>query len=398
MYRSKSYFIRISLVIALFSLVLITGCTNLSSVPVAAPLTAGGQSGNTTQGQVANGLENFEFPTPELAQNESPIATGQVSAESAPVSVGRVSQAALGNVATEVNGNVAVVSGLAAQPNPATGTTDHRPIPTVSAEEAVNAAVIAARNVAAGTMQPFVAVDRALFVDYLRSYRDNLREIVYITDIAFSGNALSCDDLRQYMGVLDAVPHQMNVPLDLQLANYHLQIAFEQAETALRPITNYCASVGGNIYLSDVQPTTIVTDIFPTAQYALHNVYDAVLWINGDSTKVRDLYMTTRGKIADYNVLLASTTGVGCGQLNALYEAIVYSPTLSLPEGQVANTYQHYIAAITEVANGGSALYQNCGTVIAQGGGTLSPELITNTQAAVSNGLNQIDIAITYLP
>ncbi|HFC12402.1 MAG TPA: hypothetical protein ENJ56_06120 [Anaerolineae bacterium] len=400
MYRSSIRIGIYHLIIALFSLVFIVGCTNYSSVPVAAPLAASSDSSNPSSGQVASGFENFDFPTPELAQNEQPLATGAISAETAPVSVGRLSQAALGNVgntAAEVSNSVPVVSGLAAQTQPA-NTAVHRPIPTVSAEEAVNAAVIATRNVAAGTMQPFVAVDRAMFVDYLRSYRDNLRELVFITDTALPSGELSCDNVQQYMAALDAVPHQMNVPLDLQLASYHLQIAFEQADVAFRPLANYCASVAGIVNVTTIQPAETMANIFPTAQYALNNVYDAVLWVNGDSAKVRDLYMTTRGKIADYNALLAIVSNTTCAQLNALYEGIVYSPTLSLPEGQVANTYQHYIGAINSVANGGSNLYQTCGAIIAQGSGNISPEMVANTQSAVVTGLNQIDVAITYLP
>ncbi len=387
---------------ALVLFLLMTACTPNSATSSMSPAISASNNTPSDQ-QIVDGFAEYEFPTPELDQAQDVLATGQVAAAGGEVAVGRVSQAAIGNVAgaaAEVGGEVPVVSGFVQQPagdEPTVTQSGYRPIPTVPASEAVNAAVIAAQRAATGSMEPLVAVDRTLFIGYLRTYRDSLREMVYLADTAFASGSFACDGFRHHMSILDATPRQMSVPMDLQIANYHLQVAFEQTEAAFRPMFNYCANVAGNVRIVDVQPAETATNMFPTAQYALHNVYDAVLWVNGDSAKVRELYLTTRGKVADYNATLPLASNETCAHLNAQYESIVYSPMLSLPEGQVANTYQHYVAAINEVATGGRDLYQACGNVM-NGGGVISAEMVNNAATSVRNGLNQIDVAITYLP
>ena len=87
---------------------------------------------------------------------------------------------------------------------------------------------------------------------------DNLREMVYLVDVSMGAGSMSCSDFRGYMVALDAVPHQFNVPQDLQLATYYLQQAFDKTEFAFRGMSNYCSTIAGTINLSDVQPASAV--------------------------------------------------------------------------------------------------------------------------------------------
>lgn len=384
-----------NLVLMLVVLILVTGCT-VESPTQSTSIVAASEQANP---QIVDGFEDYNFPTPELAQDAGVVAAvGQV-VETGGITAGRVSQAALansGDVAADMNAAVPVVSGMASQPQQenaplAAVAVAQRPIPTVSAEEAVNAAVAAARKIASGSMEPLVTVDRDLFLTYLRTYRDALRDLVYIADMALGSGSINCDNVRAYMATIDSVPRQMSVPLDLQLPSYYLQLGFDGTDAALRPIANYCAVTAGTVAMSSI-PADITANMFPAAQYALQDVYEAVLWVTGDSAKVRELYFNTRNKIVAYQSLLAAGNA-SCFELNAQYEAIVYSPRLSLPEGQVANTYQHYATAINMIAEAGGALYQACAS-----GGVPTADAVALATAAITNSLNQIDIAITYLP
>ena len=381
------------------------GCTNFTSTSAGNPVAIAAvdaSQGEPVTAQVVEGFEEYRFPTPEIEGATTGLAVDGNALANGEVAVGRVSQAALAVVDTsqvQLDTSVPVVTGLAAQTDYESGTlagdsAEQRPIPTISSDAAVNAAVLSGT----GSNQSVTNVDRTSFVNYLRTYRDNLRELVYLVDVATGAGTMSCADFRTYMVALDAVPHQLNVPQDLQLATYHLQQAFDKTEFAFRGMSNYCSTIAGSINLSEVQPATAVQSMYPGGQQALNDVYEAVLWVNGDVTKVRDLYYGTRSKIFSYNEMMSTATAQDCGALNAAYETIVYSPQLSLPEGQVKNTYAHYADAVNIVAAGGGALYQLCGSIMNGGGELVMDTALTDASNAASNSLTQLDVAIAYLP
>ena len=381
------------------------GCTNFTSTSAGNPVVIAAvdtSQGEPVAAQVVEGFEDYRFPTPEIEGAPTGVAVDGSVVANGEVAVGRVSQAALAVVDTsqaQLDTSVPVVTGLAAQTEYESGTlagdsAEQRPIPTISSDAAGNAAVLSGT----GSNQSITSVDRIAFVDYLRTFRDNLRELVYLVDVAAGSGSMSCADFRTYMVALDAVPHQLNVPQDLQLATYHLQQAFDKTEFAFRGMSNYCSTIAGTINLSEVQPATAVQSMYPGGQQALNDVYEAVLWVNGDVTKVRNLYYGTRSKIASYSDMLGAATAQDCAALNAAYETIVYSPQLSLPEGQVKNTYTHYADAVNIVASGGGQLYQLCGNIINGSGDMLADTVLTDTATIVSNSLTQLDVAIAYLP
>ena len=405
MFSSTSYrFIFRACFLALMAFLLI-GCTNFTSTSAGNPVAIAAVDSSQDEplaAQVVEGFEEYRFPTPEIEGAISDAAVDGGVVASGEVAVGRVSQSALAVVDTsqaQLDTTVPVVTGLAAQTDYETGTqagvsAEQRPIPTVSSDAAVNAAVLSGTT----SNQTITSVDRTAFVNYLRTFRDNLRELVYLVDVSTGSGTMSCADFRTYMVALDAVPHQLNVPQDLQLATYYLQQAFDKTELAFRGMSNYCSTIAGTINLSDVQPATAVQSMYPGGQNALNDVYEAVLWVNGDVAKVRDLYYGTRSKIASYNNMLATATAQDCSALNAAYETIVYSPQLSLPEGQVKNTYMHYADAVNIVASGGGQLYQICGGILNGSGEMLADTILAETAGTVSNSLTQLDVAIAYLP
>ncbi len=283
------------------------------------------------------------------------------------------------------------------------------PLPTESPEDTVQTA---AANLIAVRSQFDGPVQIPLLREKIRQVQLQVREITFMLARSANGAAFTCQNLvPAYEFMLEETP-VYSVDGAMLLANLHYNRAVNRAIVGLNPLFERCKGLrtpAGNfapIENDDLKPSDFGVAYDQGLQVSA-DINDALLWINGDDSKSRNLYQSLRSTLRNLGEHYELGDTSRCDEIVEIYKSVEELPELTVQPGPRLDAYRNYLDAINFLLEGSDTLNLHCeeqlernnGTPESEGAGLpLPPELLKVAELTRRRALTAAEAAIALLP